>query len=82
VEGYAAEAGGEPAYLQSVDRAQIVREYLLTRFRRQATLTDIMPMGEVAAGSPRGDKRWSGVALAMFVRNDVLTRGATPTVTR
>jgi len=82
VEGYAAEAGGEPAYLQSVDRAQIVREYLISRFRRQTTLTDIMPMGEVAAGSPRGDKRWSGVALAMFVRNDVLTRGAKPTVTR
>jgi phospholipid/cholesterol/gamma-HCH transport system substrate-binding protein len=78
VEGYAAEAGGEPAYLQSVDRAEIVREYLLTRFRRQATLTDIMPMGDVAAGSPRGDGRWSGVALAMFVGNDVLARAARP----
>jgi phospholipid/cholesterol/gamma-HCH transport system substrate-binding protein len=82
VEGYAEEAGGESAYLQSVDRAQLVREYLITRFRRQTTLTDIMPMGAVAAGSPRGDSRWSGVALAMFVRNDVLTRAAKPTVTR
>jgi phospholipid/cholesterol/gamma-HCH transport system substrate-binding protein len=82
VEGYAAEARGEPAYLQSTDRAQLVREYLITRFRRQTTLTDVMPIGEFAAGSPRGDGRWSGVALAMFVRNDVLTRAAKPTATR
>jgi phospholipid/cholesterol/gamma-HCH transport system substrate-binding protein len=74
VEGYADLSGEEPAYLQSVDRAQLVREYLLARFRRQATLTDIMPMGSVAAGSPSGDGRWSGVALALFVRNDVLSR--------
>jgi phospholipid/cholesterol/gamma-HCH transport system substrate-binding protein len=76
VEGYAADAGGEPAYLQSVDRAELVRDYLLSRFRRQATLTDIMPMGALATGSPRGDRQWSGVALAMFVRNDVLSRTA------
>ena len=83
VEGYAAaDAAGEPAYLQSVDRAQLVREYLITRFRRQTTLTDVMPMGEFATGSPRADGRWSGVALAMFVRNDVLTRAAKPAPTR
>lgn len=74
VEGYASDSGGEPAYLQSIDRAELVREYLLSRFRRQATLTDIMPMGALATGSPSGDRRWSGVALAMFVRNDVLSR--------
>jgi hypothetical protein len=33
---------------------------LLGRFRRQTTLTDIMPMGDEASGSPRGDRRWSG----------------------
>src|SRR5262245_8053115 len=74
VEGYADSSGGQPPYLRSVDRAQLVREYLLTRFRRQATLTDVMPMGETAVGSPSGDDRWSGVALALFVRNDVLSR--------
>jgi phospholipid/cholesterol/gamma-HCH transport system substrate-binding protein len=74
VEGYGDLSGGESAYLQSVDRAQLVREYLLARFRRQATLTDIMPMGSDAVGSPSGDRRWSGVALALFVRNDVLRR--------
>lgn len=81
VEGYAELAGGEPAYLRSADRAQLVRDYLLTRFRRQATLTDIMPMGENAVGSPSGDNRWAGVALALFVRNEVLGRAkktATP----
>jgi hypothetical protein len=70
VEGYAEGAGGESAYLQSVDRAQAVRDYVLSRFRRNATLTDIMPMAEEATGSPTGDGRWSGVALAMFVQTD------------
>lgn len=76
VEGYAESGEGEAAYLLSVDRAQIVRDYLLGRFRRQATITGIMPMSEIAPGSPRGDGRWSGVALAIFVRNDVLARAA------
>jgi phospholipid/cholesterol/gamma-HCH transport system substrate-binding protein len=78
VEGYAESSGGQIPYLRSVDRAQLVRDYLLTRFRRQATLTDIMPMGENAVGSPGGDHRWSGVALALFVRNDVLGRANKP----
>jgi phospholipid/cholesterol/gamma-HCH transport system substrate-binding protein len=74
VEGYADASEGEAPYLLSVDRAQIVRDYLLGRFRRQATLTDIMPLSESAPGSPRGDDRWSGVALALFVSNDALGR--------
>jgi phospholipid/cholesterol/gamma-HCH transport system substrate-binding protein len=82
VEGYAERAGGEAAYLQSVDRAQLVRDYLLSRFRRQATLTDIMPLGAEAVGSPRGDARWSGVALALFVDNNVLRRAREATGTR
>ena len=53
---------GDAPYLLSVDRAQSVREYLVGRFRRQT----VVPMGEDAASSPRDDKRWSGVALAMF----------------
>jgi phospholipid/cholesterol/gamma-HCH transport system substrate-binding protein len=74
VEGYAEPSDGQAPYLVSVDRAQIVRDYLLGRFRRQTTLTDIMPMGDEASGSPRDDGRWSGIALALFVRNDVLGR--------
>ena len=74
VEGYAENLEGESAYLTSADRAQIVRDYLLSRFRRQTTLTGTMPMGDDARGSPRGDGRWSGVALTLFVRNDSLAR--------
>jgi phospholipid/cholesterol/gamma-HCH transport system substrate-binding protein len=74
VEGYAESLEGEAAYLTSADRAQIVREYLLSRFRRQTTLTGTMPMGDDAPGSPRGDGRWSGVALTLFVRNDSLAQ--------
>jgi phospholipid/cholesterol/gamma-HCH transport system substrate-binding protein len=72
VEGYADANEGEAPYLLSVDRAQIVRAYLLARFRRQTTLTDIMPLSDVAPESPRGDGRWSGVALALFVRQEAL----------
>src|SRR5690606_24497972 len=41
VEGYADSAAGDTAYLVSADRAQLVRDYILGRFRRQATLTEI-----------------------------------------
>ena len=71
VEGYAAGTDEATAYLTSVDRGTTVRDYVLSRFRRQATLTDVMPLGDSAIGSPAGDGRWAGVALAMFVRNDV-----------
>ncbi|MDH4063645.1 MAG: hypothetical protein OEW19_04540, partial [Acidobacteriota bacterium] len=71
VEGYALTTQQDTAYLASVDRASIVRDYVLTRFRRQATLTDVMPLGDTAVGSPRGDDRWEGVALAVFVSNEV-----------
>ncbi len=74
IEGYADAGEGEAPYLVSVDRARVVREYLLGRFRRQATLTDIMPLSESAPGSPRGDGRWSGVALALFVSNEALAQ--------
>ncbi len=72
VEGYADATEGAAPYLLSVDRAQLVRDYLLQRFRRQATLTDIMALSDSAPDSPRGDGGWSGVALALFVRNDGL----------
>jgi len=70
VEGYA-RGGGADTYVLSSERAAAVREYLLRRFRRATTLTDSMPLGSSAAGSPRGDATWEGVALAMFVSNDV-----------
>jgi phospholipid/cholesterol/gamma-HCH transport system substrate-binding protein len=79
VEGYAEAREDETPYLLSESRAQLVRDYLLARFRRQTTLTGVMPLSEQAPGSPRGDDRWAGVALALFVRNDTLgIAGAQP----
>jgi phospholipid/cholesterol/gamma-HCH transport system substrate-binding protein len=72
IEGYADSNDPQAPYLVSVDRAQTVHDYLIDRFRRRTTLTDIMPLSDVAAGSPRGDGHWSGVALTLFVRKDAL----------
>jgi phospholipid/cholesterol/gamma-HCH transport system substrate-binding protein len=75
VEGYAGTALGDAAFLVSSDRAQMVRDYLIARFRRRVTLTGIMPLSTEAPGSPTGDDRWSGVALALFVDREALERG-------
>jgi phospholipid/cholesterol/gamma-HCH transport system substrate-binding protein len=72
VEGYAESTEGQPAYLMASDRALLVRDYLLSRFRRRGALTGIMPMSDRAPGSPRGDDHWSGVALTLFVQNSAL----------
>lgn len=72
IEGYASGTEGGPAYPRSADRAAAVRDYVVTRFRRKSTLVEIMPMSGEAKGSPTGDGRWSGVALALFVRTDAL----------
>jgi phospholipid/cholesterol/gamma-HCH transport system substrate-binding protein len=74
VEGYAQLGEGGAAHVVSSDRATLVRDYLLSRFRRRATLTGVMPMGSQAPHSPRGDERWSGVALALFVDVEALSR--------
>ena len=75
VEGYADGAGGQSAYLVSSDRAALVREYVLSRFRRRGTLTGAVPMSAHAPNSPLGNNRWSGVALTIYVRNDALDGG-------
>jgi phospholipid/cholesterol/gamma-HCH transport system substrate-binding protein len=78
VEGYAEDREGESAYLISDDRAQMVRDYLLGRFRRQTTLTGAMPMSAHAPGSPNGNDRWSGIALTLFVNTRALADGNRP----
>jgi phospholipid/cholesterol/gamma-HCH transport system substrate-binding protein len=72
IEGYSGSGQGESAYLLSTDRAQLVHDYLLARYRRQATITGVMPMGALAPDSPSSDQRWSGVALTLFVSNAAL----------
>jgi phospholipid/cholesterol/gamma-HCH transport system substrate-binding protein len=74
VEGYAQSAAGEAAYLASADRASLVRDYLGLRFRRKATLLGFIGLSELAPDSPRGDGRWSGIALTIFVRKDALAQ--------
>lgn len=74
VEGYAEPAEGGAAYLVAAERGALVRDYLMSRFRRKATLTGVMPVGSQAPGSPSGDGRWSGVALALFVDKGALAR--------
>lgn len=71
VEGYV-DPGTEISMFESEDRALLVQEYLVDKFRRRVTLTGTMPLGTDAIGSPRGDGTWSGVALAMFVPKDAL----------
>jgi phospholipid/cholesterol/gamma-HCH transport system substrate-binding protein len=66
VEGYALPSEDETAFLVSLDRAELVRDYVLSRFRRRVTLTGVMPLSSQAPGSPSGGV-WSGVALALFV---------------
>ena len=72
VEGYSQTAQGESAYLTSAGQATLVRDYLRDRFRRKSNLLDFIAMGDEAVGSPSGDRRWAGVALALYVRNDAL----------
>jgi phospholipid/cholesterol/gamma-HCH transport system substrate-binding protein len=73
VEGYAEDGRGLPRDLRAAARAEAVRDFLLGRYRRRTTLTGTMALDE-APQSPRGDGRWSGVALALFVRNEALAR--------
>jgi hypothetical protein len=72
VEGYAPVTEGGAAHLVSAERASLVRDYLLSRFRRRSTLTGMMAMGSQAPGSPSGDEQWSGVALTLFVEGEAL----------
>jgi phospholipid/cholesterol/gamma-HCH transport system substrate-binding protein len=66
VEGYAQEATGDMRYLISRARSQLVRDYLVGKFKMDANHVATMPMGAEADASPAGD-RWNGVALALFV---------------
>ncbi len=72
VEGYAQDATGDERYLSSRGRAQLVREYVVGKFKLDPSYVAIMPMGSEAPESPSG-KEWNGVALALFVEKAVLS---------
>ena len=66
VEGYAEGVTANERFLGSRSRAQLVRDYLQSKFALDGGYVGIMPLGNEAPGSPANDK-WEGVALAMFV---------------
>ena len=72
VEGYAQDATGDERYLSSRARAQLVRDYVVGKFKLDPSYVAIMPMGSEAPDSPSG-KEWNGVALALFVEKTVLS---------
>jgi phospholipid/cholesterol/gamma-HCH transport system substrate-binding protein len=72
VEGYARDATGDARYLNSRTRAQLVRDYVLGKFKLNPNYLAVMPMGAEAADSPSG-RDWNGVALALFVEKTALT---------
>lgn len=76
IEGYATQDPGQGVYLASADRAELVRDYIVERFRRRPTLVEALPMGAFAPHAPSGDGTWSGIALALWVSNEALARAA------
>jgi phospholipid/cholesterol/gamma-HCH transport system substrate-binding protein len=79
VEGYAMDVTGDVRYLNSRTRAQVIRDYIVGKFKLDPNYVAIMPMGSEAPGSPTG-REWNGVALAMFVEPSALGKpsGDTP----
>lgn len=72
VEGYSTSAAPAERYLIADARARLVSGYLRQRFRRDPNLVGDIPIGLEAPDAPSGDGRWDGVALAIFVRKDLL----------
>src|SRR5687768_12617701 len=66
VEGYAQDATGDARYLNSRSRAQLVRDYVVGKFKLDPNYVATMAMGAEAPGSPTG-REWNGVALALFI---------------
>lgn len=72
VEGYAQDATGDVRYLSSRTRAQLVRDYVVGKFKLDPSYVAIMPMGAEATESPSGGE-WNGIALALFVEKAALS---------
>jgi outer membrane protein OmpA-like peptidoglycan-associated protein len=65
-EGYASGTTNDQRFIGSRRRAQLVRDYVVSKFSVDPAYVGAMPMGQEASGSPDGN-RWDGVALALFV---------------
>ncbi|MBA3948805.1 MAG: MCE family protein [Acidobacteria bacterium] len=69
VEGYAPGATYDERYIVSRRRAQLVRDYLVSRLQIDVSRMGVMAMGSAAPGSPSG-QTWDGVAIAAFIRTE------------
>jgi hypothetical protein len=73
VEGYAQEGAAAQRFLESRERASLVRDYLLDRFSLNPDRVGVMPLGSEASQSPAGNT-WDGIALAVFVPPSALKK--------
>jgi phospholipid/cholesterol/gamma-HCH transport system substrate-binding protein len=67
VEGYSAGDTTTVQLLRSDARARVVRDYLVSRFRRDSSITGAIGLGADARDSPNGTGRWDGVALTLVI---------------
>ena len=66
VEGYSQASPHDARYLQSLERASMVREYLIGRFHLEPQSVGAIPLERETLGEPPRTP-WDGVALAIFV---------------
>jgi phospholipid/cholesterol/gamma-HCH transport system substrate-binding protein len=67
IEGYAAAPTYDARYINSRNRASLVRDYLVNRLQLDRARMGVMPMGSEAPGSP-ANGTWDGVAIAIFLK--------------
>lgn len=71
IEGYAREQTGDLRYLISRSRAQLVRDYLVGKFKLDPNYVALMAMGSDPKDGP-AENGWNGIGLALFVSTAAL----------
>jgi hypothetical protein len=71
IEGYAQEPTGDARYLISRSRAQLVRDYLVGKFKLDPNYVAVMAMGSDPKDGP-SQSGWNGIGLALFVSTAAL----------
>jgi phospholipid/cholesterol/gamma-HCH transport system substrate-binding protein len=71
IEGYAQEETGDLRYLISHSRAQLVRDYLVGKFKLDPNYVALMAMGSDPKDGP-SENGWNGIGLALFVATAAL----------
>lgn len=69
VEGYAAAGSYDERYLESRNRARILRDYLLEEYELLPNYTGSIAMADNAVDSPSGST-WDGISLVLLVPRD------------